>query len=357
MPTFLTSAWKRATDTSIPREDGFARHLREIARLIQIAFAKLMKLTSGQPMGCEMRQSDGSDRWAVVLPEPVPAGAHPMHRLLSFDKHGFSGHEQYYTEQEAIEAMLGRGFTGADPGALQRIIDTGTWARGMQIQSLFDKVCRGELNWKQYQQQAALCVEEGGIGSVLNPRECPAVESPVASNVIAFSSKNAKAAVDLDACLVVYKAGSPPRIATDTEIFLAAEKILAARMRAAESLDNPDAVKSFLRVRLGPLEHEVFALVHLDAQHRLIEYEEIFRGTINQTSVHPREVVKSALAKNSFAVVLAHNHPSGSSEPSPADERLTNTLKAALALIDVRVLDHLVVTATKVHSFATMGLI
>lgn len=357
MPTYLTSAWKRATDTSIPREDGFARHLREIARPIQIAFAKLMKLTSGLPMGCEMRQTDGSDRWAVVLPEPVPAGARPMHRLLSFDNHGFTGHEQYNTEQEAIETMLGRGFTAPDPGALQRIIDTATWVRGMQIQSLFDKVCRGELNWNEYQQQAALCVEDGGVGLALTPYECPDVASPVASNVMAFPGKNANAVVELKAHLVVHKAGSPARIATDAEILLAAEKILAARMRDAESLTNPDALRSFLRVRQGPLEHEVFAVVHLDAQHRLIEYEELFRGTIASTAVYPREVVKSVLARNSYAVALAHNHPSGYAEPSAADRILTDNLKRALALIDVRVLDHLVVTPTEVKSFAEMGLI
>jgi DNA repair protein RadC len=108
---------------------------------------------------------------------------------------------------------------------------------------------------------------------------------------------------------------------------------------------------------LAGLEHEVFAVLMLDAQNRLISYEELFRGTLTQTSVYPREVVKAALACNAAGVILSHNHPSGLSEPSRADEVLTQTLKQALALIDVRVLDHLIVATGGIVSLAERGII
>jgi DNA repair protein RadC len=116
-------------------------------------------------------------------------------------------------------------------------------------------------------------------------------------------------------------------------------------------------VRDFLRVKLGALEHEVFAVLMLDVQNRLIEYVELFRGTVSQASVYPREVVKESLARNAAALVLVHNHPSGVAEPSRADEHLTQTLKAALALVDVRVLDHLIVAGSDVLSFAERGLL
>ena len=132
---------------------------------------------------------------------------------------------------------------------------------------------------------------------------------------------------------------------------------LAGEVREADTLHSPTAVKDYLRLTLGDRPHEVFAVVFLDAQNRVISIEEMFRGTLTQTAVYPREVVKEALARNAAAVILAHNHPSGSAEPSRADEFLTRTLKAALALVDVRVLDHMVVTRTGVTSMAELGLI
>lgn len=123
------------------------------------------------------------------------------------------------------------------------------------------------------------------------------------------------------------------------------------------SLASPGAVTDYLRLRVGGMEHEVFGVLWLDAQNRLIETEELFRGTLTQASVYPREVVKTALARNAGAAVLYHNHPSGSVEPSRADELLTGTLKTALALVDVRVIDHFVVTAGTAMSFAERGLI
>jgi len=147
------------------------------------------------------------------------------------------------------------------------------------------------------------------------------------------------------------------RPAAPEEVLSAAQQMLMARVRQAEVMSSPSVVRDFLRMRLGRLEHEVFAVVHLNAQNQVIEYVELFRGTVTQTSVYPREVVKEALARNSAAVLLVHNHPSGTVQPSRADEALTQTLKAALALVDVRVLDHLVVTASEVLSFAERGLL
>jgi DNA repair protein RadC len=135
--------------------------------------------------------------------------------------------------------------------------------------------------------------------------------------------------------------------------------ILARRLnRERDFLGSPGAVRDYLRLRLGELEHEVFMVFLLDSRNRLIAAHELFRGTLTQASVYPREVVKLALRQNAAAVILAHNHPSGIGEPSRADEMLTDALKKALALIDVRVLDHFIVAgAAKPLSFAERGLI
>ena len=134
-------------------------------------------------------------------------------------------------------------------------------------------------------------------------------------------------------------------------------ELLACEIRAVDTLASPDAVKDYLRLKLATKTHEVFAVLFLDCQHRVIEFSEMFRGTLTQTSVYPREVVKEALHHNAAAVILAHNHPSGSATPSRADEALTQTLKAALALVDVRVLDHFVVTTSEAVSMAQLGMV
>ncbi|OQW88316.1 MAG: DNA repair protein RadC [Rhodoferax ferrireducens] len=139
-------------------------------------------------------------------------------------------------------------------------------------------------------------------------------------------------------------------------IILQALELLACEIRHTDTLTSPDAVKDYLRLKLAPMQREVFAVLFLDCQHRVIEYEELFQGTLTQTSVYPREVVRAALMHNAAAVILAHNHPSGSATPSRADELLTQTLKQALALVDVRVLDHLVVTTGECLSMAEHGL-
>ena len=122
-------------------------------------------------------------------------------------------------------------------------------------------------------------------------------------------------------------------------------------------MTSPQLVRDFLRTKLAELPHEVFVALLLDTQNRLVQYIELFRGTLAQTSVYPREVVKAALAHNAAAMILAHNHPSGVAEPSRADELLTQSLKQALALVDVRVLDHFIVAGADTLSFAESGLL
>ncbi|ABM43564.1 DNA replication and repair protein RadC [Acidovorax sp. JS42] len=136
-----------------------------------------------------------------------------------------------------------------------------------------------------------------------------------------------------------------------------ARRALAQQLREREVFDSPQAVQHYLQLHLAGRTHEVFAVLFLDSGNRLIAMEELFRGTLTQTSVYPREVVLRALHHHAAAVVLAHNHPSGSVQPSRADEALTQTLKAALALVDVRVLDHVIVAPGAALSMAEQGLV
>jgi DNA repair protein RadC len=131
----------------------------------------------------------------------------------------------------------------------------------------------------------------------------------------------------------------------------------AELMHAGPPLANPRATREYLRIRLRDRDHEVFCCLFLDNRHRVIAFEEVFRGTIDGASVHPREVVKLALSRNAAAVILAHNHPSGVAEPSQADELITARLRDALALVDIRVLDHIVVGDGACVSFAERGLL
>jgi DNA repair protein RadC len=144
------------------------------------------------------------------------------------------------------------------------------------------------------------------------------------------------------------------RIAAVTEL---ARRALSEEMRARDSLTSPAAVRAYLRHHMQELGHECFYVVFLDAQNRVIAAEQLFRGTLTQTSVYPREVLKHALAHNAAAVILAHNHPSGVAEPSIQDQALTRTLAEALALVDVKVLDHFIVAPGACLSFAERGLI
>jgi DNA repair protein RadC len=149
----------------------------------------------------------------------------------------------------------------------------------------------------------------------------------------------------------------PAKRAEITAVMELARRSLAQRLAQRTVMSSPQQVKDFLRLQLAHEDQEVFAVMFLDVQNQLLQFEPMFRGTLSQTSVYPREVVKRALAVQASAVILAHNHPSGVAEPSRADEFLTQTLKQALQLIDVRVIDHLVVGGDQAISFAERGLL
>ncbi len=149
-----------------------------------------------------------------------------------------------------------------------------------------------------------------------------------------------------------------PRVKTKLQVAKElVRRSLLETLRRGNALSSPASVREYLRITLAGREHEVFMVLFLDAQNRVIESEEMFRGTLTQTSVYPREVVKRSLVNNAAAVIFAHNHPSGLAEPSRADEMLTQALKQALALVDVKVLDHFVIAGSSVMSFAERGLL
>jgi len=145
-----------------------------------------------------------------------------------------------------------------------------------------------------------------------------------------------------------------PRLSAARELV---QRALKEELRAGSALCSPGAVRDYLRLVLTGKDHEVFVALFLDAQHRVIDAEELFRGTLTQTSVYPREVVKASLRWNAAAVIFAHNHPSGAAQPSQADELLTRNLKEALALVDVKVLDHFIIAGNASISFAERGLL
>jgi DNA repair protein RadC len=136
-----------------------------------------------------------------------------------------------------------------------------------------------------------------------------------------------------------------------------ARRALHEEMEKRNALTSPGAVRDYLRLALGRREQEVFVCIWLDAQHKVIKIDEAFKGTLTQTSVYPREIVKIAIARNAAAVIFAHNHPSGVAQPSQSDELLTRSLKEALELIEVKVLDHFVVAGNQAISFAERGLL
>jgi DNA repair protein RadC len=184
-----------------------------------------------------------------------------------------------------------------------------------------------------------------------------------------------KTAVDLARCLLTEFGGLRPLLEANRQRFCShhglgeasyaqlqavmeiARRHLQEQMQRGNPLENPDATRQFLTSRLRHLPYEVFACLFLDNRHRVIDFEELFRGTIDGASVHPREVVRRALQHNAAAIILAHNHPSGIAEPSRADVQLTRRLVDALTLVDVRVLDHFVVGDGSGVSFAERGLI
>jgi DNA repair protein RadC len=156
--------------------------------------------------------------------------------------------------------------------------------------------------------------------------------------------------------LQLVKGLGPAKQAELLAVFELARRALSQRLKEREAFQTPGAVKQYLQLQLAHKNHEVFAVLFLDSQNRMLAMEELFRGTLSQTSVYPREVVMRALHHQAAAVVLSHNHPSGSVQPSRADEHLTQTLKASLALVDVRVLDHIIVGQGQALSMAEQGL-
>ncbi|MGY8820250.1 MAG: RadC family protein [Pseudomonadales bacterium] len=160
-----------------------------------------------------------------------------------------------------------------------------------------------------------------------------------------------------DSMLLVRDAKGRYLPASAEHILSVARQVIDQKYQRGALFDAPDAVKDYLSTKLVGFEHEVFAALLLDSKHRLLKYVELFRGTIDQASVYPREVVKEALRANAAAVIFAHNHPSGNPEPSQADKVLTQRLKEALALVEVRTLDHIVVGGEATVSFAEQGLL
>ena len=147
------------------------------------------------------------------------------------------------------------------------------------------------------------------------------------------------------------------QLSVEDQLIERALEVLASRFKFGAALTSPSAVRDYLRLAIGGRENEVFVCIWVDSQHRVIGVEEAFRGTLTQTSVNPRDILKSALGHNAAAVIFAHNHPSGLAQPSHADEMLTRNLKEALALVDVKVLDHFVVAGAQAISFAERGLL
>ena len=149
----------------------------------------------------------------------------------------------------------------------------------------------------------------------------------------------------------------PARAARIVSAMELARRSLRETLQRESALDSPLATRRFLQAQLRDLDHELFCCLYLDNRHRVIEFQEVFRGTIDGATVHPREIVKLALARNAAAVIFAHNHPSGVAEPSAADERITDRLRQALALVEIRVLDHFGIGDGVCVSFAERGLL
>jgi DNA repair protein RadC len=174
--------------------------------------------------------------------------------------------------------------------------------------------------------------------------------------IVAFGSLREFLSADRRTCLGQLGIG-PARYASLQAALELARRHFREPLRMGSALSAPEATRAFLLAHLRDRPYEVFCCMHLDNRHRLIAFEELFRGTIDGATVYPREVVRQALAHNAAAVIFAHNHPSGLVEPSQADELVTRRLKAALALVDVRVLDHVIVGDTHCLSFADRGLL
>lgn len=163
--------------------------------------------------------------------------------------------------------------------------------------------------------------------------------------------------LSLDSSLLVRDDQGRYLMATADQILEAARQVIDQKIRRGASFTSPSEVKDYLKAKLSGYEREVFAVMLMDSKHCLIEYVELFQGTIDQAAVYPREVVKLAMQHNAATMIISHNHPSGNPDPSRVDEMLTKRLQDALALVDVRVLDHIIVAGNDTASFAERGLI
>ena len=160
-----------------------------------------------------------------------------------------------------------------------------------------------------------------------------------------------------DSMLYVRTASGRYRPADAPTILAVADEVRPITIRGVQALVSPDTVKAFLKAQLKDRQYEAFCCIYLDNRHKVLGFQELFRGTIDGASVHPREVVRECIGRNAAAVIIAHNHPSAVAEPSQADELITRRLVEALALVDIRVVDHLIVAGDDVLSFAERGLI
>ncbi|NNF40698.1 MAG: DNA repair protein RadC [Woeseiaceae bacterium] len=193
-----------------------------------------------------------------------------------------------------------------------------------------------------------LCAVIGASGTMAIPAAHQLLER--------FGSLRALLHADTDELLACQGIGDA-RLSALRAVPELARRYFAESLPSGQAIRNPADTEAFLTARLRHLDHERFCCLYLDNRHRVLGFEELFRGTIDGTSVYPREVVKEALAINAAAVILAHNHPSGVAEPSRADERITRRLKAALELVDIRLLDHLIIGAGKATSLARRGML
>jgi DNA repair protein RadC len=194
----------------------------------------------------------------------------------------------------------------------------------------------------------AICFDDGVMAI---KRESAPVVDPTPRKSLRVQARSTRVR------LVVEEGPGQLRLASETEVLQVARSLLKRRLRRGRPLPDPQAVQHYLQFTIGTLDHEVFFILLLDGQQRLIAEKVLFRGTATQTAVYPREVVKEALAVNACSVILAHNHPSRSSQPSSSDRALTQTLKSALALVDIEVLDHILVTDQGTVSMAALGMV
>lgn len=152
----------------------------------------------------------------------------------------------------------------------------------------------------------------------------------------------------------MYRVSDP---VTEDQVIRLANDILKSRLLTTDVLSSPVLTRQFLQTKLAPYNREVFAVLFLTAQHQVIKYEEMFQGTLDGAAVYPREIVKRALEVNAAAIILSHQHPSGKSDPSAADRRITERIVSAMSLVDIRVLDHIIVGCTDTYSFAENGVL